>query len=213
MTSMNRRALLGGAATAILGASIFSAAQSALAQSPVTTPEDVFRDPDIPVLGNPDGDVTIVEFFDYQCPFCRRVHPILRDFVAEDGNVRLILKDWPMFGDGSLHAARLMLASAGTPDYEAGQNAVLDTEGRLSVEAVDGYLREAGLDPEAMLARYESKAKEVDATIERNGWQALALRISGTPAFVIGRRVYGGMLDADGFRQAVTDARTQDSAQ
>ena len=75
------------------------------------TPEEVFEDADAPILGNPDGDVTIAEFFDYQCSWCKKIHPDVMDVVAEDGNVRLMMKDWPVFGEASVFAAVCTAAS------------------------------------------------------------------------------------------------------
>ncbi|MCD1645091.1 DsbA family protein [Aurantimonas coralicida] len=209
---LNRRTLLARGAATIATLSFLSVG-AAHGQAPAfaaaPTPDEVFRDPDIPVLGNPDGDVTIVEFFDYQCPYCKMSHPVLTDAVETDGNVRLVMKDWPIFGNSSLYASRLMLGSAGTPDYEAGLSAVMKTQARLTKQEVDAALVEAGLDPAALLERYGKRRESVEALIDRNSKQALAFRLSGTPAFVIGQRVYGGALDGNGFAQAIADARSE----
>src|SRR5260370_15152085 len=101
-----------GAGAAMLGLDI--APGSALAQSndeTVLTEALVLRDPDIPVAGNAEGDITIVEYFDYQCPYCRKIAPELRQVVQDDGKIRLVLKDWPILGDGSVTEARMALAS------------------------------------------------------------------------------------------------------
>src|SRR5258708_9235479 len=107
-----RREALGllGASTAMLGMAM--APGSALAQTDETvlTEALVLRDPDIPVAGNPDGDITIVEYFDYQCPYCRKLEPELRQVVQDDGKVRLVLKDWPILGPVSVVASRMALA-------------------------------------------------------------------------------------------------------
>ena len=71
----------------------------------------VLRDPEIPAAGNPDGDITIVEWFDYNCPYCRKIEPELRQVVQDDGKVRLVLKDWPILGEVSKIAARMALAA------------------------------------------------------------------------------------------------------
>src|ERR1700675_5200463 len=87
---------------------------SALAQGndeTVLTEALVLRDPDIPVAGNAAGDITIVEYFDYQCPYCRKIEPELAQVVQDDGKVRLVLKDWPILGPVSVIAARMALAS------------------------------------------------------------------------------------------------------
>ena len=103
---------LGGAGAAMLGLGI--APGSALADSNdenVLTEALVLRDPDIPVGGNANGDITIVEYFDYNCPYCRRIEPELQQVVQDDGKIRLVLKDWPILGPVSVIAARMALAS------------------------------------------------------------------------------------------------------
>src|SRR5258708_7864406 len=101
-----------GASAVMLGAGI--APPSGLAQDDVETVLTealVLRDPDIPATGNVDGDITIVEYFDYQCPYCRKIDPEIRQVVQDDGKVRLVLKDWPVLGPVSVIAARMALAS------------------------------------------------------------------------------------------------------
>ena len=107
-----RRETLGllGAGAAMLG--INATSRPALAQGDnVLTEALVLRDPDIPVAGNAHGDITIVEYFDYQCPYCRKLEPELRQVVQDDGKVRLVQKDWPILGPASVTAARMALAS------------------------------------------------------------------------------------------------------
>ena len=82
------------------------------------TVEAVLNDPDAPVLGNPQGGLTIVEYFDYQCPFCKAMHQPLTEVVAEDGDIRLVLKDWPIFGAASLRASQLALGAVDLGAYE-----------------------------------------------------------------------------------------------
>ena len=86
--------------------------------------DDVLHDPDQPVLGNLQGDLTIAEFFDYQCPFCKRGHPDLMAEVEADGNIRLVMKDWPIFGGASVLAAQMVLGAADHEHYAAAQSAL-----------------------------------------------------------------------------------------
>src|SRR5271154_6608477 len=108
---LGRRAL--GAGALMLGIGIGLAPGAVLAQGDdnVLTEALVLRDPDVPVTGNINGDITIVEYFDYQCPYCRKLEPELRQVVQDDGKVRLALKDWPILGPVSVVAARMALAS------------------------------------------------------------------------------------------------------
>src|SRR5262245_56257268 len=89
----------------------------------ILTEAAVLRDPDVPVIGNRDGDITIVEWSDYQCPYCRRVEPELRQIVQDDGKVRLVLKDWPILGPVSVTAARMALAAKFQDKYEQAHDA------------------------------------------------------------------------------------------
>ena len=96
---------------------VFESAQTAPAQpqsadTDVLSKDAVLRDPEIPALGNPNGDITIVEYFDYQCPYCKKISPVLDQVISEDKKVRLVLKDWPILGDPSGYAARLVLRDA-----------------------------------------------------------------------------------------------------
>ena len=131
-----RREALGmlGLGTVMLGLDI--APGSALGQSDgsdnVLTESAVLRDPDIPVAGNADGDITIVEYFDYNCPYCRKVEPELRQVVQDDGKVKLVYKDWPVLGPVSTFAARLALATKYQDKYVAAHDALMGTASRLT---------------------------------------------------------------------------------
>src|ERR1700729_2109605 len=97
----------------------------------VLTEALVLRDPDIPVAGNANGDITIVEYFDYQCPYCRKVAPDLRQVVHDDGKVRLVLKDWPILGPISVVAARLALACKYQDKYDKAHDAMIGVSSKL----------------------------------------------------------------------------------
>lgn len=191
----------------LAGGALVASKTGALAQI-APTPQNVFNDPEIPVLGNPDGDVTIVEFYDYQCPFCKRGHPDLVNVVESDGNIRLLMRDWPIFGEPSRYASNLTLSlRKDLARYEAAHGAIMATTGRLASEQIDDLLLEAGFDPDELAAAYESDKLVIDAIISRNNGLAEGFGLGGTPTFVIGRKVYGGALDAQGLRQAVVEAR------
>ncbi|MEA2345623.1 MAG: hypothetical protein QOF63_3792, partial [Thermoanaerobaculia bacterium] len=98
----------------------------------VLTESAVLRDPDIPVTGNVDGDITIVEYFDYNCPYCRKVEPELRQVVQDDGKVKLVYKDWPVLGPVSIAAARMALAAKYQDKYVAAHDALMGTASRLT---------------------------------------------------------------------------------
>ena len=106
-----RRKALGlfSAGVALLGAGVARAEDN---EEKVLTEALVLHDPDIPVAGNPNGDITIVEWFDYNCPYCRKLEPELRQVVQDDGKVRLVLKDWTILGPVSTVASRMALATS-----------------------------------------------------------------------------------------------------
>lgn len=211
----NRRAFLAGSAgLGILAFGGIGLARFATSPRPAEAeggPDAaaVLFDPDQPVLGNPDGDVTVAEFFDYQCPFCKRGHDALMEEVAADGGVRLIMKDWPIFGGASVAAAQMVLGGVARGEYAAAQAALMATPARLSETEVRAALSRADLDPEALISSYRADRGRWDGLIGRNGAQAAALGLQGTPAFIIGHSIHAGALDRAQLRAAIADARAR----
>ncbi len=178
--------------------------RAAAAPDPMSK-EAVLFDPDAPVLGNPKGDVTIVEFFDFQCPYCKKAHPDVARLVRDDGRIRHVMKDWPIFGPPSLYASRLVLGAG--KDSTKARDALMATPGRLTAEQIDATLRKAGLDPQAMNAAYGKDRARVDALIERNGVQAENFNLMGTPAYIVGTTLFPGVMDVADMKRAVAEAR------
>ncbi len=207
MTLVTRRAILGTAAGFIAASSLTFAGRAAKAETADMTIDEVLFDPDNPVLGNPDGDVTIVEYFDYQCPYCKANHPVLTDVVESDGNIRLVMKDWPIFGAPSVTASQLALGAAKGGGYEKASDALMATEGRLSDEIVRQTLSDAGFDPSALEAAYKADRAIWDGLLGRNSKQASLMGLQGTPAFIIGTTIYPGAMDKAALLEAVALAR------
>jgi protein-disulfide isomerase len=180
---------------------------SSPASDDVLSRDAVLRDPDIPALGNAQGDITIVEYFDYQCPYCKKTAPELAQVVAEDGKVKLVLKDWPIFGPASTYAARMTLASKYQDKYEAAHDALIAAKTKLTEAAVDNLLGEAGVDVTRAAADRDAHSAEIDALIARNDAQARAFGFQGTPGFIIGTFRVPGALNTAGFKRAISDAR------
>jgi len=166
----------------------------------------VHFDPVNPVLGNPNGDVTMVEFFDYQCPYCKKGHPDVMRAVEEDGNVRLLMRDWPIFGEASVYAARIVL-SAGSTGYGSALEALFRTEGALTIAQTNSLLAEAGFNVPALEAAYRKNADTIDGLLGRNMGIADAFGFSGTPSFVIGTQLFFGYLDRPAIDKAIKAAR------
>jgi protein-disulfide isomerase len=206
---LTRRTFALGAASGILGGAFALGGfpQNAAGAGRGPSVEEVLHDPDQPVLGNLTGDLTIVEYFDYQCPFCKRYHPELVRAVERDGSIRLLMKDWPIFGATSRRAAQLALGGLADGTYKRAQDALMATEGRLSDQQVDGTLQAAGLSPERLREGYRSDRARLDALLIRNAQQTSAFGLSGTPAFIIGSVIYPGALNPGDLDRAIREAR------
>ena len=167
--------------------------------------DEIFRDPEAPVAGNPDGTITLVEFFDYQCGYCKRVKPTLETLLAENDDLRLVYKEFPILGLESADAARAALAARAQGLYEPFHWALLEVQGSLDSDTVMEVARSVGLDDERLARDMADPA--IAQAIERNHALADALGIRGTPGFVIGDRLIRGALPIARFRTAIADAR------
>jgi protein-disulfide isomerase len=205
-----RREALGalGASAVMLG--IGFAPHPALAENDdekVLTEALVLRDPDIPATGNLDGDITIVEWFDYNCPYCRKLEPELRQVVHDDGKVKLVYKDWAILGPVSVVAARLALATKFQDKYVTAHDALMGTASRLTEPRIGELLAAAGIDVDRAKRDLASNAKAIDAILARNNGQAAAFGFKGTPSFIVGKFRVPGVLTMAQFEQVIADAR------
>lgn len=153
----------------------------------------LLRDPADPVRGNPAGDVTIVEFFDVRCGFCRRLHPELEALIAADRGVRVVMKDLPILGPQSVWAARALLAAHRQGGYARLQDALLRMRGEATEAAIQAEARRVGLDWQRLRRDMEDPA--IMARIDANFALARRLAISGTPALIIGDTLVPGAVD------------------
>ncbi len=165
----------------------------------------LLRDPDSPTAGNPDGDVTIVEFSDYQCPYCKRAHAAVKSVVAADGKVKVVYKDLPILGEASRIAALAALASRAQGKHLAFHDALMAYSGKIDRDKIMEIAGSVGLDvAQLQKAMDDPKLKQI---IERNMTLASALGVRGTPAFVVGNQFVPGAVDADALKQLIADAR------
>lgn len=168
----------------------------------------VFDDAGDPVLGNPRGDVTVVEFFDNECPFCKRLSPALEQLVSTDPGVRLVLKEYPILGPGSEMAARYALAALRQGKYAAFHGALMEDktpEHQLAEPRLLEIATMVGLDV-ARLSR-DVGEPEISQRIESNRALARKLTITGTPGLIIGERIESGALSLQALQQAVANER------
>jgi protein-disulfide isomerase len=201
----SRRELLGmiGAGTILL------AAGGRQARAEVEEPSEaaVLRDPEVPVAGNAGGDISIVEWFDYQCPYCRKLEPELRQVVQDDGKVRLVLKDWPILGPVSVVAARIALACKFQDKYHPAHDALMGVNSKLTEPRIAEILAGAGIDVDRARRDLNANAKAIDAILARNNQQAEGLGFHGTPSFIVGKFRVPGVLTMTQFEQVIADAR------
>lgn len=163
------------------------------------------RDPNAPVLGNVDGDVTIVEFFDYNCPYCKRVKPEIQALMAADPDIRLVYREWPILGEGSVFAARAALAARNQGKYEEFHWAMMGLQGRAEEASILNAAAEIGLDVDKL--RADMDAPEINEHIQTSMELAAALGFNGTPSFVIGEALVPGFIKTAQFEGYVAAAR------
>ncbi len=175
-----------------------------------TNAEAIFEDGHSWVGGNPEGDVTLVEFIDYACSFCKRAHPEVMELLESDGNIRFIAKEFPILGPQSDIASRFAIAVLQTEDddtYEEVLDRLMTLRGGLNEAAIERLAEEMGLDMAALRARMDSA--EVDAVIDDNRALAQQLGVSGTPTFVLGERILRGYLPLEDMRTLVEATRAE----
>ena len=166
---------------------------------------EIFNNAADPVLGNPAGDVTVVEFFDYRCPYCKRVTDSLTDLIDGDANVRVVFKEFPILGPDSLVAARVALAAHKQGKYRAVHEALMAHKGSFEKDALIEVAANAGADPAQLATDMDDPA--IMAQIQANDALAAKLGITGTPGFIFGRQLVPGAISLDDMKKLVAAAR------
>lgn len=191
--------------TAIIATSAIASASAAFAQE--VDKKALLNDPETPNGGNPKGDVTMVAFLDYNCPYCKKTAPDLVKAVREDGNVRVVYKDWPVITKTSVFAAQLALAAAYQGEYERVHHALMAAPGRkLSNDQFVAAVRGSGVDMNRLELDINQKADKILALLRRTMGQAEAIGLPGTPSYLVGS-FSTSTLDYDSFKQAFAEAR------
>ncbi|MBF9061093.1 thioredoxin domain-containing protein [Rhodobacterales bacterium HKCCSP123] len=160
------------------------------------------------VLGNPEGDITVVEFMDYRCGYCRRAHPEVMNLLEFDGNIRFVVKEFPILGEQSLLASRFAIAARialGDEAYVALFDALMEMRGDMTQPSLMALAEDLGLDSAAIVASLEDPL--VMQTIEYNHALAQRLQISGTPTFVFGNQMVRGAVPLDDMLEIVAELR------
>ncbi|MEP2682202.1 MAG: DsbA family protein [Sulfitobacter sp.] len=166
------------------------------------------HDPNAPVFGNPEGDVTVVEFFDYNCPYCKRAMSEVQGLLDVDRDVRLVYREWPILSEGSVFAAKAALAAREQGKYEEFHWALMGMEQRAEEASVMRLAEEIGLDIEQL--RTDMEAPKVQEHIDESMRLTQALGFNGTPSFVIGDDMVPGFVEQEQLEALVDKARESD---
>ncbi len=215
MHRISRRAAIGGTVVAVGAAGAFAgqwlarSGGSALAAAEPIAKAPLFNDPQDPVLGNPQGTLPIAEFFDYRCPFCHRMHPLIARLLKENPDIRYLAKEWPVFGGPSITAARVAPAANWQGKFAAANDALFAAVAPLDAPRIDAAARAAGVDMARMQHELSSRDTELQSMLGRVAVQAASLGLQGTPGFVIGTYLVSGALSYDDLRKVVADARAK----
>lgn len=170
--------------------------------------EALFNDGYSWVGGNPDGDVTIVEFFDYRCGFCRRAHPEVKQLLEIDGNIRYVAKEFPILGENSMISSRFAIAVrkvAGDDAYAAANEALIALNSDMDEPVLRRLATSLDLDADAVLDAMDDE--DITRQIAETRALAQALQINGTPSFVMGTQMIRGYLPLDAMQEVIAEER------
>lgn len=161
--------------------------------------------PDDPVAGNRQGEVTLVEFYDLHCPYCRRMLPVMQALVAAEPGLRIVYKDIPMLGPGSMLGARAVLAAQRQDGYQKLQDAIMAGPSEITEESVHAAADKVGLDWARLRRDMDDPA--IQARIDANLALAQTLGIEGTPTYVVGGTMFSGAMPLEQLEAAIAAAR------
>jgi protein-disulfide isomerase len=202
--------LLLGAIGAIGAATVRGSPHVANAAAPDSSSvraDALLHDPNSPVLGNPRGAVTVVEFFDYRCPYCRIMEPRLHELLTQDKSVRLVLKDWPIFGGVSVYAAQVAIAAGWQGKYAPVHGALFTLPRTMDRDAVRIAAQKAGVDLTQLDRDLSARGAEIDRILGKTDVEARMLQLQGTPGFVIGHSLVPGALSLEDLEHLVAQAK------
>ena len=180
-------------------------AKDKAAQALSTRRREIFEDPDTPFAGNPNGDVSLVEFFDYRCPYCKQVEPSLEALLGEDRQLRLVYKEFPVLGPESVTASKAALAARKQGKYDAFHRAMMTIKGQINDTAVYKTAESVGVDVDRL--KRDMAAPEIARALKANTELADALDIRGTPGFIVGNEIVPGAIDLASLKQLIATAR------
>jgi protein-disulfide isomerase len=170
--------------------------------------KQILANPGTGPVGAFKPDVVVVEYFDYNCPYCKKQVPTLKALLAQDPTIGIVYKDWPILGPVSQYAAASALAAGWQGKYLAAHEALLSGPRLAQVDQVDDILQHAGVNMEALKKDRVGHAKEIAALLARNDEEAQALGLKGTPGLMVGRQLLGGIADLGTLKKLVANSRS-----
>ncbi|MEI7712908.1 MAG: DsbA family protein [Rhodospirillales bacterium] len=182
-----------------------TARERAGAQAALTAMREKLVTPTDPIAGNAKGDVTVVEFFDVRCPYCKKLEPEMAKLLAADKGVKLVYKDLPILGPASTLGAKALLAAHRQNAYEKFRDAVMAMPGDIGMASLEAVAKKQGLDWAKMARDIDDPA--IRAQLDANLALAHTLNIQGTPALIVGEEVVPGAIDAAEMKKLVAAAR------
>jgi protein-disulfide isomerase len=169
--------------------------------------KEMLKNPGTPPAGANNPDVVIVEYFDYNCPYCKKIVPTLQTLLAQDPKIAVVYKDWPILGPVSVYAASAALAAGYQGKYLLAHDALISGPRLAKDEQVDGLLQKAGVNMDSLAKDRTAHAAEIAALLKRNDEEAHALTLEGTPGVVVGRQLVAGIADAAMFTKLIANSR------
>ncbi|MBV1902591.1 MAG: DsbA family protein [Marinosulfonomonas sp.] len=173
-----------------------------------TNAQALFDDQNSYLGGNPDGDVTVVEFLDYRCGYCKRAHPEVSELINSDGNIRYIVKEFPILGEQSVLASRFAISTlqnVGPEAYAKVHDSLMTFRGDISQSSLKRLAKSLDLDAELIIEAMDSE--DISAIISENRALAQRMQITGTPSFIMGAQMVRGYVPLDGMRNIVAASR------
>lgn len=171
----------------------------------------LLHEPGVPLLGSTTANVTIVEYFDYNCPFCKALAPVFHPFIESDPAAAVLYKEWPIFGGVSVYAAQAALAASYQGKYLQAHDALISAPRLAENNQVDEALHRAGIDMDRLKKDWAAHRASIDTLLMRNDAEARALGIRGTPGVLVGRRRVSDLSDLAGLRAAAAASRRADN--
>jgi len=171
--------------------------------------KQMLENPGTEAVGAAKPDVLIVEYFDYNCPYCKKLVPVLKALLAQDHGVAILYKDWPILGDMSMYGAASALAAGWQGKYLAAHDALISGPRLVQTDQVDGILQMAGIDIDRLTKDRTAHAAQIAALLARNDEEAGALTLKGTPGLVVGRQFVPGIVDLPALKKLVANSRRE----